>query len=280
MNHKKIASLINKAILYEVSTTPKPGLVDRDNSGAHTDMDYYTFISSATSISDGFYEIAALSNQFEGLPKDLFRAIRPIGIQMEKDMFEATNGINTHKGIIFSMGILCAASVQVALNHSLNAEKVIAFTKQMTCGVTSELKDVKTSEMTNGERLYKQYGIKGIRGEVEAGFPSVLNFGLDALKNSYYTFQCKNDLFVQALFALMTNVEDSNILSRHDPETLYEVQGMAKNFLESGGMTQEDANHQVKALDDLFIKRNISPGGSADLLAVTLYLGLIENIIQ
>ncbi|MCH4890679.1 triphosphoribosyl-dephospho-CoA synthase CitG [Acidaminobacter sp. JC074] len=280
MDHRKIASLVNKAILYEVTTTPKPGLVDRNNSGAHKDMDYYTFISSACAIAGGFYEIAEVSYEFDGKPKDLLGRIRPIGKQMETDMFEATCGINTHKGIIFSLGILCAASVQVQKKESLNAENIIEYSKKMTLGITDELKNDKSLGKTNGERLYKNYGFLGIRGEVEAGFPSVMKSGLDALRNSYYTLQCKNELFIQTLFQLMTCVEDSNVLSRHNLETLSEVQEIAKNFLDAGGMFDEDAISYVEEMDRQFIKRNISPGGSADLLAVTLFLGLIEKIIE
>lgn len=280
MDYIDIASMINKAILYEVSTTPKPGLVDRNNNGAHDDMDYLTFMSSASSIASGFYKIAEHANEFIGSPKALFESIRPIGMAMEKKMFDATAGVNTHKGIIFSLGVLCAASVVVLKQNELNVENIINYASSMTVGLTDELNMSRPVEMTHGERLYFKYGITGIRGEVEAGFPSVTKTGLDVLRKSYYTLQCKNDLFVQVLFALMTCVEDSNILSRHDSETLMEVQKMAKEFLDSGGMIKKNGLERVKVLDDLFIERRISPGGSADLLAVTLYLGMIENLID
>jgi len=280
MNHKKIAEMANKAILYEVTTTPKPGLVDRDNSGAHSDMDYFTFMASSAAISKGFYDIAKLSEEFTGPPKELLNIIRPVGISMEDNMFLATDKVNTHKGIIFSLGLCVASAVQCHKSECLNASEIMTYIKKMMLGISGELKNPTSIEMTNGEQIYRKYGLKGIRGEAEAGYPTVLKSGLDVLKNSYYTLDCKNELFIQVLFSLMSTCEDSNIVSRHNPETLYKVQDMAKKFLDSGGMYQENVYDILRGLDQEFIRDNISPGGSADLLAVTLFLGLIENIIM
>ncbi len=107
MNATWIGKMATKAMLYEVSTSPKPGLVDRYNSGAHEDMDYYTFIASASSLTNGFQTLA---NMGESLCLDsidtLLAKVRPVGIEMENDMFRATKGINTHKGMIFSLGLV------------------------------------------------------------------------------------------------------------------------------------------------------------------------------
>lgn len=280
-----LAESATKAVLFEVSTSPKPGLVDRHNNGAHKDMDFFTFMSSSSAISGGFLKIAEASERFDGINKnELLNIIRPIGIEMEKSMFKATNGVNTHKGIIFSLGIICAAAAQIGKKNNYNkiyAEEISEYTMMMTEGLTKELETSRfSSSITKGEEIYHKYGIKGIRGEVESGFQSVLKSGLDELRNSYYTFNCKNDLFIQMLFRIMSVCEDSNIISRHVPETLYEVQEIAKDFIESGGMNNEDGIIRVKSLDQLFISRNISPGGSADLLAVSILLGILEKIIK
>lgn len=279
-----IASLALKSVLYEVSTSPKPGLVDRFTSGAHTDMDFFTFMSSSSALSKGFHDICDYSRGFKGRPAELLDGIRPIGIEMEKSMFKATEGVNTHKGIVFSLGLVVAAAVQVNKKETCTPEAIAEYVKVMTEGLTQELTQRKNHEiltqLSNGEKIYETYGFKGIRGEVEAGFPTVLKTGLDALRNSYYTFDCKNKLFIQTLFVLMTVCEDSNIISRHDPETLFEVQAMAKDFIESGGMHQGDGLTQVEEMNRLFTQRHISPGGSADLLAVTIFFGLLENIIS
>lgn len=280
MDHITIAEMAIKSILYEVTTSPKPGLVDRVNNGAHKDMDFYTFMASSAALSHGFYELAKTTSKFEGTPIELLDFIRPIGIEMELKMYAATSGVNTHKGIIFSLGLCVAAAVKVSAYENLSASNVIAYVKKMTKDISMELKTAESTENTNGEKTFKTYGMKGIRGEAESGYPTVMNYGLDVLKNSYYNLDCKNDSFIQVLFSLMTTCEDSNIVSRHNPETLKKVQDIAKKFLNSGGMYQENAHEILKELDQKFMKSHVSPGGSADLLAVTIFFGLIENIIS
>lgn len=280
-----LAESATKAVLYEVSTSPKPGLVDRHSNGAHKDMDFFTFMSSSSAISGGFLSISEASSKFDGSnAKELLSIIRPIGVEMEKSMFKATNGVNTHKGIIFSLGIICAAAAQIGKKNNygkIYAEEISDYTVKITEGISKELELARVKSVnTKGEEIFFKYGVKGIRGEVESGFQTVLKTGLDELRNSYYTFSSKNDLFIQTLFRIMSVCEDSNIIARHVPETLNEVQEIAKEFLDSGGMNNKNAIIKVKSLDELFIKRNISPGGSADLLAVSIMLGLLENIIN
>ncbi|MBN2899293.1 MAG: triphosphoribosyl-dephospho-CoA synthase CitG [Clostridia bacterium] len=279
--HEHVAMLASKAILYEVATSPKPGLVDRFNNGAHTDMDFFTFMASSSALNKGFMEIAQAADTYSGEAEHLLSLLRPIGLEMEKAMFAATDQVNTHKGIVFSLGILVAATIQVSKNELPTSDAVIAYVKRMTSGLTQELiSSEEKKDKTSGEKIFKTYGLTGIRGEVESGFQTVQKYGLDVLKKSYYTLGNKNDLFIHVLFSLMTACEDSNIISRHEPETLYEVQAMAKDFIHSGGMKQQNSIEQVKELDRIFTERNISPGGSADLLAVTIFFGLVENLIS
>ncbi len=167
------ASLAQRAILYEVSTAPKPGLVDRDNAGAHKDMDFFTFMASSSALYRGLYECTMEGLNFE--EKDhtkLLDRIRKPGIQCEKAMFEATNKVNTHKGIIFSMGILCAVVGRLFKEYNTEnfiIEDICEEVKKVTKDLTE--KDFKGIEnkkvLTHGERLYIEHGFKGIRGEVE-----------------------------------------------------------------------------------------------------------------
>ncbi len=128
-----------RAILYEVSVTPKPGLVDKSNSGAHNDMNFYTFLASASALSQGLYEIADLAGNWRtDSLRALFDSIRPIGINMEKAMFEATGGVNTHKGMIFNMGILVAAAAYLISKKScvtVTAEALSEIVSTMTSGI-------------------------------------------------------------------------------------------------------------------------------------------------
>ena len=122
------SKLCHRALMAEVSATPKPGLVDRHDSGAHSDMDFDTFSASSDAIAPWItkmFEIG-LFWQEDRDGRDLFSAIRPLGVKTEKAMFDATNGINTHKGMIFSMGIVSAiAGFLFAQTHSFNAEAIL-----------------------------------------------------------------------------------------------------------------------------------------------------------
>lgn len=280
------SSLAQRAILYEASTTPKPGLVDRDNSGAHKDMDFFTFMASSSALYRGFYEctMAGLFFEEEDSTK-LLDKIRKPGINSEKAMFNATNGVNTHKGIIFSLGILCAVLGKLYSRQggeSFIIEDVCDEVKKAAYKLTdkdfAEI-DNKTV-LTHGERLYKNYGLKGIRGEVESGFYSVRKDAVQVLRAWSRNTHCSmNHLFLNILLNLMSDSEDTNVIIRGGIDSLAYVKNLSKQFVREGGMQQPDAVKKLQMMNDDFVKRNISPGGSADLLAVTIFLGMMEGII-
>lgn len=280
MQAYEVASLGIRAILYEVSVTPKPGLVDRNNSGAHNDMDYFTFMASAAALSQGLHKIADLAGNWrtESL-RALFDSIRPIGMEMEKAMFEATEGVNTHKGMIFNMGIIIAAAAYYVSRSNggrPTAEALSEIVSMMTHGICdNELG--KGQAKTYGEKLFMEHGIKGIRGEVESGYQTVLNTAVPVYRSHKLEH---NDLCLQMLFALMTKCEDSNILARHDMNKLNQVRMRAVGFMSAGGIRQADAFDQLHKMDRLFIKERVSPGGSADLLAVSIFMAMMEGYIK
>ncbi|AKL96876.1 2-(5''-triphosphoribosyl)-3'-dephosphocoenzyme-A synthase CitG [Clostridium aceticum] len=279
-----LSELAIKSMLYEVSATPKPGLVDRNNAGAHKDMDFFTFMASSAALSNTFYQCAKAGTGFEGKAlTELMNSIRPIGIQGEKRMFRTTQGINTHKGLIFSLGIIVAvAAVQYREAQSLKmqVEKICDKVKSMTKGISDrELGNVsKASPCTYGEKLFQKYGVKGIRGEVESGFHTVRTHSLPIFQELIKSGKNMNDTLVQVLLHLMTVTEDSNILGRHDWETLEYVKTSAREVLDRGGMFTEEGKQRIIKMDREFIDRNISPGGSADLLAVTMMFGALKNL--
>jgi triphosphoribosyl-dephospho-CoA synthase len=281
------ASLAQRAILYEVSTTPKPGLVDRENSGAHKDMDFFTFMASSSALYKGLFECTLEGMLFEEEDSaKLLERIRKPGIECEKAMFGATNGVNTHKGIIFSMGILCAVFGRLHRQHKLKIfpiEQICEEVKRVAYGLTA--KDFNGIEhktvLTHGERLYKEHGFRGIRGEVESGFQSVQKNAVSVLRNWKTDKQLPmNDLFLQILLNIMAYSEDTNIIIRGGIDSLDYVRKLSEEFVLEGGMNQLDAVKKLQEMNEDFIKRNISPGGSADLLAVTIFLGMIEGILQ
>ncbi|MGO1468425.1 MAG: triphosphoribosyl-dephospho-CoA synthase CitG [Tissierella sp.] len=278
---EKISNIAIKSILYEVSATPKPGLVDRKNDGAHKDMNFFTFLSSASVLSSYFYNCTYSGIIFKGEDyRQLLKEIRPIGRRAEKDMFHSTGGVNTHKGIIFSGGIIAAASGSIYKeNKELNLKELIKRVKDISQGIARELEGVEGREsLTYGEKLFIKHGSKGIRGEVEGGFETIINYSYPIFqklieKNSYNI----NDILIQTLLNLMVYTEDSNILGRHSIEDLDFAKKGARQALKLGGIFTKEGKEYVESLDKIFIEKNISPGGSADLLAITFMFYMIEN---
>ncbi|QZY53622.1 triphosphoribosyl-dephospho-CoA synthase CitG [Crassaminicella profunda] len=281
---REIEAIAVRALLYEVSATPKPGLVDRKNNGAHKDMDFFTFVDSSTALGEVFYECTLAGIGYSGEIEGLLQEIRPIGKMGEEKMFATTNGVNTHKGLIFSLGIIAAVIgflYQKNRCGSYSADDICKQVKFMTKGlVDQELKKKTFGEsLTYGERLYVKYGITGIRGEVASGFQTVCTHGLPVLKELMKSEKgTLNERFVQVLLCLMIYTEDSNILGRHDLDMLKRVQAKAKKVFEKGGVFSEDGLESLEALDEWCIENWVSPGGAADLLAITIMLFLVEQL--
>ncbi|PAB57955.1 triphosphoribosyl-dephospho-CoA synthase CitG [Anaeromicrobium sediminis] len=278
---RQIENMAIRSLLYEVSASPKPGLVDRHNNGAHNDMDFFTFIDSSTILGETFYECTLMAIEEDYPIEGLLNIIRPIGIKGEKNMFYMTKDVNTHKGLIFSLGIICAAcGFLYKRKESITAENICAKVEKMTKNIVNkELMNKKDlTPSTYGEKLYLKYGTTGIRGEVASGFETVRKYALPSLKEMMEKKNlCKNDIFVHVLINLMANTEDSNILGRHNKEVLKVVQNRAKSILEIGGMNTVRGREEIKVFDKWCIENWVSPGGSADLLAVSIMLYLLED---
>ncbi len=272
------------SLLYEVSASPKPGLVDRFNQGAHRDMDFFSFMSSTAALPYYFFKCALQGADFQGDDlRELLKSLRPLGLEAEKAMFNATGGVNTHKGLIFSLGIICAASGWCRArkeNHLPDAEEICKTISLMTEGICCrELTAIsKTEDFSNGEKMYKKYGFKGIRGEAEAGFPTVRTHSLPAFRKLKSTNKYPvNSILVQTLLHLMAVNDDTNIAARKDPDALEYVKEYSSRALKEGGMFTSSGIKMIHAMDRDFIERNISPGGSADLLAVTVMFDLLST---
>lgn len=282
-----IASLGQRAILYEVSTTPKPGLVDRENSGSHKDMDFFTFMASSSALYKGIYECTLEGMNFQEVDKTkLLDRIRRPGIECEEAMFKATNGVNTHKGIIFSIGILSAVAGYLYMKSNkikFNIDEVCDEVKEVCKDLSyKDFQHIpKKEKLTHGEWLFKEYGYKGIRGEVESGFNTVRNVAIPILtKWSNNKDLSMNDLFLQMLMSIITRSEDTNVVMRGGVDSLQYVKEVSMEFLNQGGMYNKGAKEKLEQINKVFIERNISPGGAADLLAVGIFLGLLQEIIQ
>ena len=270
-----IANLATRAILYEVSCFPSPGLVSPISNGAHDDMDYFTFLDSTTSLVK-FFILFSEAGFSDRRPHDIFKIIRRIGIEAEQDMFEITNGVNTHKGMIFLMGIACTATAK-AIYDKLDFVELPNLIKEMTAGIIQQdLKQLTQQNVaSNGEKLFINLGLTGIRGEVESGMPTVFDLGLPFYKQ--HKGLSKNTRLLQTLFKIMTECEDTTIVHRHSIERLQDVKQQAKKILEFDGVKSSTGMTMINELGEQFIKENISPGGAADLLAVTVFFNLVEE---
>ena len=269
----RIGNMAYEALLEEVYASPKPGLVDLYSTGAHKDMDVSTFEKSAAALRPYFLSMALEGLIFSGAPGQLFQQIRRIGISAEKAMYEATEGVNTHKGMIFHMGILSAAAgACIRTGKGLTLEDLIRMEQSMVRETLIKEVESMREFTSHGEKNLEKYGTLGARGEAISGYESVRNISLPLLMKRLSEGKDWNLIKLEALFLLMSQVDDSNILARHNPQVLSEVRAMAGEFLKTTGVYGESSIEVLKRMDGEFIRRNISAGGCADLLAVTIFM--------
>ena len=282
---EQAASLAVRALLYEVCTTPKPGLVDRNNNGSHRDMDIFTFMRSSASLWPYFARCfsAGASSSLRPAP-ETFAALRPLGIQAEEEMFRATGGINTHKGAIFTIGLACAALGRLCGMPRQDrsrisgdpAARILSEISSMTKGtVSKELEGLtKETARTAGQRFYLEYGVTGIRGQAEAGFPTVLEFGLPALEQGLSSGKSPDEAGCAAMLQILARTTDTNMISRGGRETQLKKAAGLLRLLEK---TPYPDNETLLILDREYIEENLSPGGSADLLALCWLLHFVKE---
>lgn len=270
------------ALLLEVAVSPKPGLVDRLGNGAHRDMDFFTFIDSITAISPYFISFAEIGADLEHIDGTTLDMLRPLGVECENAMFKATNGVNTHKGAIFSLGILSAAAGYCySSGKGLSAEIVCNAAGSIAKASERDFKlQDESIPGTKGREIYKHYGIRGVRGEAASGFYSVREYALPVMRElSKFELYDRNDIYLQALLHLMANVVDTNVIARSGIEAIEYVKGSARNVLAIGGAMTAKGREELLRMDEEYIKQNISPGGCADLLSAAIMLQLVEKII-
>lgn len=279
-----ISNLAFHAMMVEVNLTPKPGLVDTVNNGAHQDMNLALFEQSAAAITPHLSECVSAGYRHRHIPAaDLLKVLRPIGIQAEASMFCATNGVNTHKGMIFSLGIICGAigwlkANGIAIDAVHISKTVQACTQHL---LWTELKTItRHDHNTMGERLYLEHGITGARGEAASGFRTVMKHSLPVYQRYLGKGYSVEQALWQSLLVLMANNQDTNIIARGGLEGLNYVKGYASTLLEQGGIDHKQIEQQLITFDKELINKNLSPGGSADLLAVTWFLAELEMLLD
>lgn len=274
---------IYSALLGEVYTTPKPGLVDCHDTGAHQDMNVHTFERSAEAITPYISRMFYRGYHWIDKEERLFEEIRKIGIQAEHAMYDSTDGVNTHKGLIFTMGILAAAAGNCyQKEHCFEAERILKKAASMTAGpLEEEFQHMAEREpVTHGEILFQKYGEKGIRGEAQKGFPIISKTALPVLRSTRMMGMDTNRSNIQVLLSIMSELNDTNVWSRGSYREMQWLKEQAAEICRQGGAFLESGIRKIEELNEVCIHKNLSPGGAADILAASLFLYYLENLMQ
>ena len=253
-----IAHLATQALQAELDTTPKPGLVDKDNNGAHRDMDYALMQRSIDTLHPYFVKLALLGSA-DALPSHT--AIRDAGIEAEKAMLSATNGVNTHKGALFSMGLAVVAAAHEKDTDSLQTTiKALAASFPETNGTHGS----KAKLLSKGTTAIKG-ALDNAREGYEMLFAEWLPFYIERRKErDAHTLH-------KTLLRIMCDLDDTNVIYRTNLATAEEVKQEARALLDSFSKAA------LKDMDRRYTARNISPGGAADMLSLTIFIGSIQT---
>jgi triphosphoribosyl-dephospho-CoA synthase len=269
---ERLADMAAAALVAELETWPKPGLVSHVDSGSHDDMDHITFRRSAAAIRP-FYARLALA----GAAGTEMERLRQIGREAEDAMLAATGGVNTHRGAIFGLGLLCAAAGAALAEGAPARLSAVQLADIVARRWGNAILRGPIPLRSHGTDVLRRFGAGGARAEAAAGFPLVRGIGLRALRQGRTLAHDEDAARVQAFFALMAEVEDTNLLHRGGAAGLQDAQCEARQFLAGGGVGQGDWQARAVKIHQAFVRRRLSPGGCADLLAATIFLDAVEN---
>ncbi|GLI57498.1 protein CitXG [Propionigenium maris DSM 9537] len=250
------------SIVEEVSAHPKFGLVTKECSGSHRDMDYDTFIRSKEALTESMERY--LYTGFE-IDEDTLPRLRGIGLEAEKEMFKSTGGVNTHKGAVFLLGFLLPSLTNV-LYYDKEIDSICHIVGELGKSILKDFEGLEGKEdLTYGERIYLDHGITGVRGVVFEGF-KVLTDNIHEIVESSELEGNENVLRLLLLF--MREIDDTTLLHRHPVEILREVKEVSHECYRDNKLDYDKINE----ITEVFIKRRISPGGSADMVILALIL--------
>lgn len=251
-----IAAAVSQALREELATYPKPGLVSFVDHGSHPDMDAECFLASIAAIEPFFAQMAEA-----GAADCALRDLQTIGLAAEDAMLDATKGRNTHRGAIFCLGLLAAAAGNRATDQPLGE-----IVRERWGGEIPQAADL--PETSAGIALCHRHRLGGVRREAALGFPSIYRHGLPAFRST----DDREAARVQAFFILLETCEDTTLLNRGGSEGREFAQIEARRFLENGGVAAPRWRETATEIHDAFVRRNLTAGGTADLLAATLFV--------
>lgn len=264
---ERLADLAVQALIDEADLSPKPGLVDRRGNGAHDDLHLGLMHASAQALWPVFKAMAEAAQEVGEVGQPLRETLGQLGRDGEAEMLRVTDGVNTHRGAIWALGLLSAAA---ALQIDAPDARSIA----ATAAALARLSDPAAPHNpdSHGARVCRTYGVLGAREQAQHGFPAVIEQGLPQLLVSRRGGAGEQNARLDALLAIMTELTDTCVLHRAGLEGLTRMQQGARAVLEAGGAASLAGRRQLRLLDRDMLALNASPGGAADLLAATLFL--------
>ena len=254
------------ALYDELALTPKPGLVTLVDRGSHTVMDARSFLRSLLALRGYFVEIARLGSV--GAP---FDALQRCGIAAERRMLAATGGVNTHRGAIFMLGLLCAAAGAMAARGRGPSPGALRDTVLAHWGEDLCQRAQRPSTLPGGIAA-RRYGLRSASAEAAAGFPVLFETAVPAWRAAHARGMAGRQVRLDTLFRILAALDDSNLAHRGGIGGLRHAQAAARAFVAAGGATQPDAIAAASRIGDDFVRRHLSPGGAADTLAATCWM--------
>lgn len=270
----RLADLAVDALIDEADLSPKPALVDRRSNGAHQDLHLGLMHASALSLWPAFKEMAEAAIEVGQIGQPLREAVGRIGREGEAAMMRTTNGVNTHRGAIWALGLLVAAAALdpddlSAEGLSLRAAKLALIGDRNLPG----------HSQSHGAEVARKYGAMGAREQAQMGFPAVVQFGLPQLHRSRAAGHGEQNARLDALLAIMTTLSDTCVLYRAGEAGLTAMQAGAQRVLDAGGSASLGGRRCLNELDQQLLALNASPGGAADLLAACLFIDCLEPVL-
>jgi triphosphoribosyl-dephospho-CoA synthase len=264
-----------RSLWHELALYPKPGLVSLRDSGSHADMDVTTFVRSLFALSRYWMEIAQA-----GAIAAPFETLRRLGISAESRMLAATGGVNTHRGAIFALGLLCAAAARTHARGELPDDATLR--RVLIARWSAALMAAQPSPLSasHGMQAGDRYGVGGARDQARRAFPAVFDVALPALRSALARGCDERHARISAFFALLAHLDDTNLLHRGGADGLAFVRRRAREFKDAGDVHTEGALARAEAIHCEFVARRLSPGGSADLLAATMFVHEIQQTIR
>lgn len=271
---ERLADLAVDALIDEADLSPKPALVDRRSSGAHADLHLGLMHASAISLWPAFKQMADAAVAIGELNPALRETIGRLGREGEAAMMRTTNGVNTHRGAIWALGLLVTAA-------ALNPKDPCSEGLCQRAGQLALIKDRhqpanQRHSQSHGQAVAQKYGAMGAREQAQTGFPAVTQTGLPQLIRSRAAGHGEQNARLDALLAIMTTLSDTCVLYRAGEAGLHAMQHGAQRVLDAGGSATLSGRRALNQLDQQLLSLNASPGGAADLLAACLFIDRLE----